>query len=170
MLHLVRMRALCEALLERRRHSPRGLLYRYGMTDRPRGPRTALATVLLALIFGVALLACGSSEPEDRLPADFPREQVPLLAGTVLSATGDRAEGWSVTVQAEVGEGNVVDDAVSLLTDVGYTEETRTETGDQRVVVLSHRIDDATYWVQVGSAAAAAGGGRSAFYQITVDE
>jgi hypothetical protein len=43
----------------------------------------------------------GSSESPTpgALPSDFPKSDVPIVDGTVVAAQGDKASGWSVTVQ-----------------------------------------------------------------------
>ncbi|MFW0794170.1 hypothetical protein AAFP30_10190 [Gordonia sp. CPCC 205515] len=132
--------------------------------------RLLVALVVVLTFLGLAT-GCGSDEnqapPGAALPKDFPTEQVPLVTGTVLSADGTAAEGWSVTVQAGADQGNAVDAAVTTLTKSGYTESQRTETGAQKTVLLSADKDGTTYWVQVGSTPGAAGGGQSVFYQVT---
>ena len=98
-----------------------------------------LLTCTLALVIG----ACGSDEDSGlkgvALPSDFPSDQVPLIDGTVLTASGDATKGWSVTVQAPASDSNVLDTAVKKLTDAGYTESQRTSQNGQSVVV---RIND----------------------------
>ncbi|MDL9946695.1 hypothetical protein QSJ19_14065 [Gordonia sp. ABSL11-1] len=132
-----------------------------------------LSTLCVAVLAGIALLAgCGGGD-EDRqdgaaLPKDFPAAQVPLVEGAVLSADGTRADGWSATVQGSREAGNVLDAAVTTLTDAGFTESSRSSDGGQRVVILSAKKGGTTYWVQVGTAAGAAGGGQSVFYQVSV--
>ncbi|MFW0783183.1 hypothetical protein AAFP35_01560 [Gordonia sp. CPCC 206044] len=132
-----------------------------------------LARLLLALlVMTVLVAACGTAQDDPPrgadLPKDFPVEQVPIVDGTVLSADGNRADGWSVTVQGAREDGNVLDAAVKTLTDDGYTESQRSGDGGQQVVILSAAKGGTTYWVQVGTAAGAAGGGASVFYQVSV--
>ncbi len=58
------------------------------------------------------------------LPDDFPVDQVPLVDGTIVSATG--VDGASFTVMLEV-EGDpeaVQEEAIGMLTDAGYTNGT----------------------------------------------
>lgn len=121
----------------------------------------------LMLVFA----GCGTTEdhrpPGAELPKDYPLEQIPLVDGTVLSATGSRADGWSVTIQGKAGEGNVLESAVTTLTEHGFTESQRTGEGAQKVVMLSAKKENTTYWVQVGITAGAAGGGSSVFYQVS---
>ncbi|MBD1319848.1 hypothetical protein [Gordonia hankookensis] len=132
-------------------------------------------SMLLAVVFAAALLMTGCGSDGDdapdgaALPKDFPTGQVPLVDGTVLTADGTRADGWSVTVQGGRDSGNVLENAVTSLTDAGFTESQRSSDGGQKVVILSAEKAGATYWVQVGTAAGAAGGGASVFYQISVD-
>ncbi|WP_124708750.1 hypothetical protein [Gordonia insulae] len=132
-----------------------------------------LVSLFVVMVAGVALLAaCGGGEDDattgTQLPEDFPTQQVPLVEGTVLTADGSRADGWSVTVQGSPDVGNVLDAAVTTLTDAGFTESQRSSDGGQRVVVLSADKGGTTYWVQVGTTAGAAGGGSSVFYQVSV--
>lgn len=100
------------------------------------------------------------------LPSDFPGDAVPLLDGRVLTASGTRADGWSVTVQGRSDVGNALDVSVKKLTDVGYTESSRTSEGGGRVAMLSKKDGNTTYWVQVGVTPRAAGGPNSVFYQV----
>ncbi|GAB08452.1 hypothetical protein GOARA_012_00020 [Gordonia araii NBRC 100433] len=117
--------------------------------------------------------ACGSSESgptgDVALPADFPAKDVPLLDGRLIQASGSRADGWSLTVQGQLGGPNVLDAAVETLTEAGFTESSRTEEGGTRTVILSAKKGDETYWVTVGSSPRAAGGPNSVFYQVNVD-
>jgi hypothetical protein len=52
------------------------------------------------------------------LPADFPRARIPLVAGTVIAASGDAAHGWIVAVAPARGQG--VAEATHLLAAAGY--------------------------------------------------
>lgn len=126
-----------------------------------------LLTFMLALVMG----ACSSDDNGGRqgvaLPSDFPTEQVPLIDGTVLSASGAAGKGWSVTVQGPASDSNVLDTAVKKLTDAGYTESQRTSQNGQSVVVLTADKSGTTYWVSAGVTPAAASGGSSVFYTIT---
>ncbi|MXP23827.1 hypothetical protein GIY30_21040 [Gordonia sp. HNM0687] len=133
-----------------------------------------LVAVLVAGLALIAVLAgCNGSEEERpagaALPQDFPVAQVPLVEGTVLTADGTRADGWAVTVQGVAADGNILDSAVTTLTDAGFTESQRTTEGGQRVVILSATKDSTDYWVQVGSTPGAAGGPGSVFYQVSVE-
>ncbi|MGV9860751.1 hypothetical protein ACWDTD_19150 [Gordonia sp. NPDC003425] len=127
--------------------------------------------VVAALACALLVGGCSSDEPDQikgvPLPADFPREQVPLIDGTALSAQGDRKSGWTLTIQAPATDTNVLDKAVRTLTDAGYSESQRTNDGGQSVVVLSADKDATTYWVQVGVSPAAAAGASAVFYQVT---
>jgi hypothetical protein len=127
----------------------------------------------LVVVLGGLVVSCDSSDPSGpvgdvSLPADFPRDQVPLLDGRLTQATGTRAEGWSLTVQGEYGGPNVFDAAVSNLEKDGYTESSRTGDGGTRTVILSKKHDRETYWVTVASSPRAAGGPNSVFYQVSV--
>ncbi|MYR07093.1 hypothetical protein GTV32_12590 [Gordonia sp. SID5947] len=132
-------------------------------------------STLLAVVVAAAVLLSGCGSDEDAAPAgaalpkDFPAAQVPLVEGTVLTADGTRADGWSVTVQGGRDSGNVLENAVTTLTDAGFAESQRSADGGQKVVILSAKKGSATYWVQVGTTAGAAGGGSSVFYQVSVD-
>ncbi|MGH1524690.1 hypothetical protein ACRAWC_11895 [Leifsonia sp. L25] len=52
-------------------------------------------------------------------PSDFPKSDVPIVAGTVLVANGDHNDGWSVTVQPK--DKNGFADAKAALEKAGYT-------------------------------------------------
>lgn len=138
------------------------------MTRFPLGLLLSLIVVLSGLLVG-----CGSSESSGpvgdvSLPADFPLNEVPLLNGRLIQATGTRAEGWSLTVQGEYGGPNVFDSAVSKLEKAGYAESSRTGDGGTRTAILSRKHDGATYWVTVASSPSAAGGPNSVFYQVSL--
>lgn len=132
------------------------------------------------LVIGVtaalmALLAAGCGSDDDAalpgvaLPGDFPTGEVGLLDGTVLSASGDAAQGWSVTIQGRSNEGNALDRAVETLLDDGFEESSRATEDGERVVILSKDTDGALYWVSVGTISGAAGGPNSVFYQVSRD-
>jgi hypothetical protein len=53
------------------------------------------------------------------LPSDFPKSDVPIVAGTVIVANGDHNDGWSVTVQPK--DKNGFADAKAALEKAGYT-------------------------------------------------
>lgn len=53
------------------------------------------------------------------LPADFPKSDVPLIAGTVIVANGDHNDGWSVTIQPK--DKNGFAEAKAALEKAGYT-------------------------------------------------
>ncbi|WP_426625826.1 hypothetical protein ACPPVW_07205 [Leifsonia sp. McL0607] len=52
------------------------------------------------------------------LPADFPRTRVPLISGTVIAATGDAAQGWTVAIAPARGQG--LAEATNRLAAAGY--------------------------------------------------
>ncbi len=62
-----------------------------------------------------------SGQTSEQLPSDFPKDDVPLVEGTVVVARGDKANGWSVTVQPKGKNGFA--DATSALKAKGYTEQ-----------------------------------------------
>lgn len=135
-----------------------------------------MAALLCALMSSLLVLtACGADTSTNdgmdtvALPADFPRDAVPLLDGTVLAATGTAKDGWSITVQGKPDAGNALDAAVAKLTDAGFTESSRTNEGGQRAVMASKKTDGTTYWVSVGSSRQAAGGPNSVFYQVNAE-
>ena len=96
---------------------------------------------------------------EDGLPADFPRDEVPLVDGDVVSVSVPDKKEQSFTILLNAGEsvpGEVVGDAVSQLEQAGWTA--RTELGDvppapqvlvqdgsaaQRVII-TNSVQDAT--------------------------
>ena len=51
--------------------------------------------------------ASGSSDEatSEKLPSDFPKDDVPLIDGTIVVARGDKDNGWSVTVQPKGKDG-----------------------------------------------------------------
>ncbi|MBW8871206.1 MAG: hypothetical protein JF618_03200 [Leifsonia sp.] len=57
----------------------------------------------------------------EELPSDFPKDDVPLVDGTVVVARGDKDNGWSVTVQPSGKNGFA--DAKSALEGKGYTQQ-----------------------------------------------
>jgi hypothetical protein len=63
----------------------------------------------------------GSSAKSEELPSDFPKDDVPLVDGTVVVARGDKDNGWSVTVQPKGTTGFA--DAQSKLKEKGFTEQ-----------------------------------------------
>jgi hypothetical protein len=65
----------------------------------------------------------GSSESttSEKLPSDFPKDQVPLIDGTIVVARGDKDNGWSITVQPESKTGFA--DAKSALENKGFTQQ-----------------------------------------------
>lgn len=68
--------------------------------------------------------SAGSSSEEaksEELPSDFPKDDVPLVDGTVVVARGDKANGWSVTVQPSGKDGFA--DAKTALEGKGFTQQ-----------------------------------------------
>lgn len=137
--------------------------------------RRAVLGILAVLALAMTLVVggCDSSESpgptgDVAMPADFPKKDLPLLDGRLIQATGNAADGWSLTIQGQAGGPNVLDSAVQTLTKAGYTESSRTEEGGTRTVILSAKKGDRTYWVTVGSSPRAAGGPNSVFYQVNL--
>lgn len=60
---------------------------------------------------------------EDGLPADFPREEVPIVAGEVTSVTegGAKNPGYAVAVVVDGAPDTALTEAVGLLEDAGWT-------------------------------------------------
>lgn len=100
--------------------------------------RTPLAPAALLAALTIATLAgcSGGASPTDTatpsasasatarseaLPSDFPKNDVPLVEGTVVVARGDKDNGWSVTVQPSGTTGFA--DASAALTKAGYTAQ-----------------------------------------------
>ncbi|MGU3292983.1 hypothetical protein [Williamsia sp. M5A3_1d] len=132
--------------------------------------------MLMVVFASVVLAGCGSgssSQAESsttgalQLPADFPRSDVPLIDGALLSAGGSADEGWNLTVQGSSTIAAALDAGVKKLTDAGYREVQRTTDGGNQVVVLTSTRSSTTYTVEVGSVAGAAGGPNSVFYQVS---
>ncbi len=144
-------------------------------------PRRVLSrTTLLIAAVAVALCgllgACGSGSGSPSgstgpsalsLPSDFPKADVPVLDGPLLSAGGTADEGWNLTVQGPANATTALDDAVADLMKAGYAEQQRTTDGGNKVVVLTATKSGTRYTVEVGAVAGAAGGGNSVFYQVT---
>ena len=96
----------------------------------------------------------GSSAKSEELPSDFPKDDVPIIDGTVVVARGDKDNGWSVTVQPK-GE-NGFADAQSQLKEKGFTEQPGST--DSKAVFTSD-----TYTVAVGTP------GVSVTYAVTAN-
>ncbi|MDL9936988.1 hypothetical protein QSJ18_09570 [Gordonia sp. ABSL1-1] len=132
--------------------------------------RALLAAVAMMAFVGV-VSGCGTAEesapPGAPLPADFPTSEVPLIDGTVLSATGDADHGWIVTMQGPANGGNQLDAAVTKLTDDGYEVNSRDDAGAERTATLTARKGDTTFTVVVGVSPQAAGGTASVIYQVS---
>ena len=58
------------------------------------------------------------------LPDDFPVDDVPLLDGTIVSATGVAGESYMVMMDVDGEPGALHEEAVGMLTDAGYTNDT----------------------------------------------
>ncbi|MCF8609498.1 hypothetical protein L5G28_04895 [Gordonia sp. HY285] len=126
------------------------------------------AILVIVLLGGVALGACGdddSAESGQSLPADFPSDDVPMVEGNVLSATGE-GDSWRVTIQGNAADGNPLANATKLLEDDGYEESSRAGDAANQTVLLFKAVDGRTLWVRVGVSADAAGGGSTAFYEV----
>lgn len=87
-----------------------------------------LAGWLLAV--GAATTTRGAGEPVSQaaiatssLPVDFPRARVPLVAGTVLTATGDATDGWNVIIAPATADGMA--EATRRLAGLGYLTRAR---------------------------------------------
>ncbi|MFM9377046.1 hypothetical protein [Gordonia sp. VNK21] len=132
--------------------------------------RRSLLALLTALLAIVALAGCSdeaeSSRPGAALPKDFPTAQVPMIDGAVLDASGGDSS-WQVMIQAQASDGNAFTNAVSTLTDAGYTESSRTDNDRERSVLLSKRDGEHTYWVNVGISATSSGTANSILYAVT---
>jgi len=61
----------------------------------------------------------------DGLPADFPRDEVPLLTGgEITSVQRDGKSGYAVTMVVDPDPADAVAQAMSLLEDAGWTSAT----------------------------------------------
>ena len=68
------------------------------------------------------------SEAADGLPADFPRDVVPVLDGEVASTDGDADAGFSITTNIYSAEAEpVLDAAIAALEDAGWELTDRTD-------------------------------------------
>jgi hypothetical protein len=67
--------------------------------------------------------SAGSSDgaTSEELPSDFPKDDVPLVDGTIVVARGDKDNGWSVTVQPSGKDAFA--DAKSALEGKGFTQQ-----------------------------------------------
>ncbi|WP_045821678.1 hypothetical protein [Williamsia herbipolensis] len=143
---------------------------------RRRGTAARWVAMVMMLVAAVLLAGCGSGSSSQadsstagalQLPADFPRADVPLIEGALLSAGGSAGEGWNLTVQGSSTITAALDAGVKKLTDAGYREVQRSTDGGNQVVVLTSTRSSTTYTVEVGSVAGAAGGPNSVFYQVS---
>ncbi|CAM5442758.1 hypothetical protein [Leifsonia shinshuensis] len=92
-------------------------------------PAALVAALSIAALTGCSGSGNGSSSTPSAsasqeatsksLPSDFPKSDVPIVAGTVLVANGDHNDGWSVTVQPK--DKNGFADAKAALEKAGYT-------------------------------------------------
>jgi hypothetical protein len=98
--------------------------------------------------------AAGGSSDEaksEELPSDFPKDDVPLIDGTVVVARGDKDNGWSVTVQPKGTDGFA--EAKSQLEAKGYkaqpdaTDSKAVYTNDKYTVAISTPGVSVTYAV-----------------------
>lgn len=100
--------------------------------------RTSLLLPLSALAIGVSLTACTAASSTSshtqspapasagaHLPASFPTHDVPLLSGKLIVASGDDADGWTVTVQPSDGDFAAAEAALKR---AGYTATRSGET------------------------------------------
>ncbi len=99
---------------------------------RPGRLRLASLALPSLLVLSVAT-GCSddSSRPddaEDGLPADFPRDVVPVLDGEVASTDGDADAGFSITTNIYSAEAEpVLDAAIAALEDAGWELTDRTD-------------------------------------------
>jgi hypothetical protein len=100
------------------------------------------------------------------LPQDFP-DQVPLIEGSVLAAGGTAQEGWNLTIAGNADAGNPFDNAGTVLTDAGYTEEFRRQEGGQSVVGYGADKDGKRYTVVVGTTEGSTSGPTSITYLVS---
>ncbi|MBN9629922.1 MAG: hypothetical protein J0I18_04855 [Actinobacteria bacterium] len=94
-------------------------------TTSRRAAAAGVALLLAALLAGCTTGTTGSVDGfpvqatnSTSLPADFPRVQVPLVAGRVVAAIGDAAHGWIVAVAPARDQG--LAEATSRLAAAGY--------------------------------------------------
>ena len=115
-------------------------------------PAALVAALSIAALTGCSGSGSGSSSTPSAsasqeaaaksLPSDFPKSDVPLVAGTVIVANGDKNDGWSVTVQPK--DKNGFADAKAALEKAGYTAQPGAT--DSRAV-----YKNATYTVAIGT-------------------
>ena len=94
-------------------------------------PAALVAALSIAALTGCSSSGGGSSATPSAsasqeatsksLPSDFPKSDVPIVAGTVIVANGDHNDGWSVTVQPK--DKNGFADAKAALEKAGYTAQ-----------------------------------------------
>ena len=101
--------------------------------------------------------AAGSSDEatSEELPSDFPKDDVPLIDGTVVVARGNKADGWSITVQPKGKDGFA--EAKSQLEAKGYTAQP--DATDSKAVYSNDK-----YTVAVGTP------GVSVTYTVTANQ
>ena len=95
-----------------------------------------------------------ADQKSEELPSDFPKEDVPIVDGTVVVARGDKDNGWSVTVQPSGKNGFA--DAQSALKGKGFTEQAGSS--DSKAVFTNDK-----YTVAVGTP------GVSVTYTVTAN-
>jgi len=95
-----------------------------------------------------------TDQKSEELPSDFPKEDVPIVDGTVVVARGDKDNGWSVTVMPSGKNGFA--DAQSALKGKGFTEQPGSS--DSKAVFTSDK-----YTVAVGTP------GVSVTYTVTAN-
>ncbi len=78
---------------------------------------------------------------DDGLPADFPRDRLPLIEGDVASAVQE--DGWTVAVLTDASPAAAVADAVGRLEQAGWTAQTDLAGDPPPVQVLSNGSDQA---------------------------
>ncbi|GAB2640699.1 hypothetical protein GCM10027169_05900 [Gordonia jinhuaensis] len=138
-----------------------------------------VAAAAMVVIGAGALAGCGGGGDKSSaasssaqiagapIPADFPREDVPLLDGLVQSAGGDAADGWNFTIQGDAGSGNALANSEKKLEAAGYTRNSSATQGGAKVDTYTRKRDGVTYYVSVGATPNAAGGPNSVFYQVS---
>ena len=122
-----------------------------------RGVGAALLSVVL--VSAALLTGCsGGSDPSttpasqdpgrplqtvsaDGLPADYPRDEIPVIAGEVTSfqKSGGKDPGYAIAVVTDDAAPAAMSKAVSLLEDAGWTQKSESNGG--QIVVLSKGTD-----------------------------
>lgn len=115
-------------------------------------PQIAVCVVSIGLgLGGCASVTPGTTHTSSaaRLPSSFPAHQVPILAGRLLVASGDAADGWSVTVDPSSGG---LASAEAELKSAGFevthsSESSATLTGSDYTVLVQTPGKSLTYVV-----------------------